>query len=209
VAAGHRIWTPPYAFFENHYTGVTRTTPVYRTVTGDPQLHAVLTIDFDVAELSRLVGTGVLAGTRTLLFTKDGTLLAFPEGASRIAALPFQLDHPLSFRELEDPVLDAFFGDHEHPADGPERFRAGTDEYLAIVLFTCLAKEPRDRPQTMRELLEDLTRIERELAAGALWTEARAAAWWREHMPASAPAETATPSGSAQYLQVVPDPWRT
>lgn len=135
VAAGQRIWTPPYAFFENHYTGVTRTTPVFRQVDGQPRLHAVVTVDFDVAELSRLVESGVLAETRTLLFAKDGTLLAFPEGARRIAALPLPLDRPLSYRDLEDPVLNAFFGNLEQPpADGaPVRFRTPEgEEYLAI-----------------------------------------------------------------------------
>ncbi|RYG64158.1 hypothetical protein EON77_20075, partial [bacterium] len=131
VEAGRRIWTPPYAFFENHYTGVSRTQPVYRD---QGELHAVLTVDFDVAELSRLVGTGGLEGTRTLMFTKGGTLLAFPEGAERIATLSLPLDRPLSYRDVEDPVLDAFFADLQHPPvdQGPARFHAGTDEYLAI-----------------------------------------------------------------------------
>ncbi|HEY6080213.1 MAG TPA: serine/threonine protein kinase [Polyangiaceae bacterium] len=118
VAAGGRVWTKPYPFFESHYTGITRAMPVYRSLDGQRQLHAVLTIDFDVSELSRLLKTGQLPDTRTLLFTGNGTLLAFPEGQQRIANLPLRSDRPLSYRDLNDAALDAFFSERKTGALG-------------------------------------------------------------------------------------------
>jgi serine/threonine protein kinase len=109
VAQGKRVWTPPYPFFESHYTGITRAMPVYRTQGGQRQLHAVLTVDFDVKELSRFLKAGQLKDVRTLLFTSSGTLLAFPEAQQRIASLPLQAERALSYRDLKDGALDAFF----------------------------------------------------------------------------------------------------
>jgi major membrane immunogen (membrane-anchored lipoprotein) len=60
-----RIWTEPYPFYGSHYTGITRAAPVYRQVAGHPQLHAVLTIDFDVNELTRLLSAGEQRDTGT------------------------------------------------------------------------------------------------------------------------------------------------
>jgi serine/threonine protein kinase len=107
VSRGVRLWTKPYPFYRDHYTGVTRAAPVYRQIKGQPQLHAVLTVDFDVNELSRLLSAGELQDMRTLLFTNDGTLLAYPQGAKRIAGL--RQDRVLSYRDLDDPTLNAFF----------------------------------------------------------------------------------------------------
>jgi serine/threonine protein kinase len=109
AAARARIWTKPYPFYSTHYTGVTRAAPIYRQQGEARQLHAVLTVDFDVNALSRLLRAGELADMRTLLFTSDGTLLAYPQGEKRISALPLSLDRALSYRELHDGTLDAFF----------------------------------------------------------------------------------------------------
>jgi serine/threonine protein kinase len=129
VAKGARIWTKPYPFYGSHYTGVTRAAPVYRQVAGHPQLHAVLTVDFDVNELSRLLSAGELRDMRTLLFTSSGTLLAYPQGAKRIAALPLR-DHVLSYRDLGDPTLNAFFAAAGSTSD-LLRFEAQGVQYLA------------------------------------------------------------------------------
>ncbi len=55
------------------------------------RLHAVLTVDFDVNELSRSLRAGELADMRTLLFTNDGTLLAYSQVEKRIAELPLSM----------------------------------------------------------------------------------------------------------------------
>ncbi|HEX2876812.1 MAG TPA: serine/threonine protein kinase [Polyangiaceae bacterium] len=108
-AARTRVWTRPYPFYGNHHTGVTRAAPVYLQGGAERRLHAVLTVDFDVDELSRLLRAGELADMHTLLFTGSGTLLAYPRGEQRIAKLPLSLEQALSYRELKDPTLDAFF----------------------------------------------------------------------------------------------------
>jgi serine/threonine protein kinase len=137
VARRARLWTKPYPFYDSHYTGLTRAAPVYRLVAGSPQLHAVLTIDFDVNELSRLLSAGDLRDMRTLLFTNNGTLLAYPQGAKRIAELP-RLERVLSYRDLDDPTLNAFFrtlGSHANASNDRAtellRFDAQGTQYLA------------------------------------------------------------------------------
>src|SRR5262249_37325127 len=71
LAAKGPVWTSPYPFYKTHYTGITRTEAV-RGQGGD--IVAVLTVDFDVNELSRFLERIPLAGTRVVLFSdQDGT----------------------------------------------------------------------------------------------------------------------------------------
>jgi serine/threonine protein kinase len=109
AAARSRVWTKPYPFYSSHHTGITRAAPVYLQEGGERHLHCVLTVDFDVNELSRLLRSGELPDMRTLLFTGDGTLLAYPQGERRIAELALSPDHALSYRDLRDDTLTAFF----------------------------------------------------------------------------------------------------
>jgi len=102
-----RIWTDPYVFYGTHYTGVTRSAPVYRQEKGERRLHAVLTVDFDVSELSRLARSSELEGMRTLLFTTKGTLLAYTQHGKNPVLAP--ADHVLTYRDLNDATLNAFF----------------------------------------------------------------------------------------------------
>lgn len=118
-ARRERVWTKPYPFFRSHYTGVTRAAPVYLQRGGERRLHAVLTVDFDVNELSKLLRAGELRNMRTLLYTSNGTLLAYPQGEKRIAQLPLNRDRALSYRDLGDPALNAFFA--ALPKSGQQR----------------------------------------------------------------------------------------
>ncbi len=134
-ASGH-VWTKPYPFYLSHYTGVTRAAAVYRQVNGQRQLHAVLTVDFDVSELSRYLGHGQLSDMRTLLFTADGTLLAFPQGEKRIQELPLREDRALGYRDLKDATLDSFFGALRRPGAARSdllRFETGGVPYLSAL----------------------------------------------------------------------------
>jgi serine/threonine protein kinase len=128
-----RLWTQPYPFYATHYTGVTRAAPVYRQVAGQPRLHAVLTIDFDVNALTQLLRSGELPDMRTLLFSTDGTLLAYPQGAQRIKLLS-QHDRVLTYRDLGDATLNAFFRQLSAGGSTPLRFDVGTEPYLATVV---------------------------------------------------------------------------
>ncbi len=100
------VWTKPYPFFKTNYTGITRAEAVRDP---DGNVRAVLTVDFDVNELSKYLERTPLAGSRVLLYTDDGTLLADPVEAARILALPLFADRTLSYRDLKDPLLDTFF----------------------------------------------------------------------------------------------------
>ncbi|HTQ05701.1 MAG TPA: serine/threonine protein kinase [Polyangiaceae bacterium] len=120
------VWTNPYPFFKTHYPGVTRTEAV-RGQGGD--ILAVLTVDFDVRELSRFLERIPLAGTRVVLFSdEDGTLLADPAAAEHMASLPITAERTLKVADVKDPVLDAFFAARGR---GGASFSAGGRRYLA------------------------------------------------------------------------------
>lgn len=126
LAAGSpgAVWTKPYPFFKTSYTGITRTRALRSP---DGAVKAVLTVDFDVNELSRYLERIPLAGSRVLMYASDGTLLADPSSTARIRALPVRSDRPLRYVDLGDPVLDAFFA---ASSDRRGSFTAGGERYL-------------------------------------------------------------------------------
>jgi serine/threonine protein kinase len=142
ATARTRIWTKPYPFYRTHYTGITRAAPVYLQVGDERRLHAVVTVDFDVNALSRLMRAGELRDVRTLLFTSAGTLLAYPQAEKRIAALPLR-EQALNFRDLNEPLLDGFFAALRARAPGqagPFSFEVGGGQQLAAL--TRVAEDP-------------------------------------------------------------------
>ncbi|HEU4728196.1 MAG TPA: serine/threonine protein kinase, partial [Kofleriaceae bacterium] len=117
VARRARAWTEPYTFFASHETGITCTEPVYDApgdapgnAPGDapaasgPALRAVLTVDFDVGALSRYVARPALEHARSIVYTRDGTVLAYP--AADKLALPAS-DKLLRHDDVRDPALEA------------------------------------------------------------------------------------------------------
>jgi tRNA A-37 threonylcarbamoyl transferase component Bud32 len=134
VEMGRRVWTKPYPFFGSHQTGVSRTEPVFEA--GSRTVRAVLTADFDVHALSESMAHAPIAGARTLLYTRDGTLLAYPEGAAAMARVPLRIDRPLAHGDLGDPVIDAFFASQQREPSSPgtfSEFSAGGETALAMV----------------------------------------------------------------------------
>jgi len=109
VSSGQRVWTKPYPFFKTHYTGITRAEVVYEP--NGPDLHAVITVDFDVTALSAVLSRTGMGGAATLLYAHDGTVLAYPNGEGRINDLPLRQDRALLYSDLDDPLLNAFFKD--------------------------------------------------------------------------------------------------
>src|SRR6185369_3541673 len=109
VSSGRRVWTKPYPFFKTHYTGITRAEPVFES--GSHALHAVITVDFDVTALSAILSRTSMGGAATLLYTRDGTVLAYPSGEGRINDLPLRQDRALLYSDLDDPLLNVFFKD--------------------------------------------------------------------------------------------------
>jgi serine/threonine protein kinase len=107
---GARTWTTPYTFFKSHETGITCTEPV---LDGD-KLLAVLTVDFNVGALSSFVARPALDQARSVVYTRDGTMLAYPSADQ--LKLP-ETDKLLRHEDLKDPALEALFAAHP-PADG-------------------------------------------------------------------------------------------
>ena len=101
VSKRTRTWTDPYTFYKSHETGVTCTEPVF-----DPRgsLVAVLTVDFHVGALSSFVARPALEQARSVVFTKHGTILAYPSGAEKLGVPG---DRLLAYQDVNDPALDA------------------------------------------------------------------------------------------------------
>ncbi len=69
-----------------------------------------------------------------------------------------------------------------------ERSSARLPERLENLLFSCLQKNPDDRPQSVEELALELEKI----ADSPVWTPLRARQWWLEHPVAAAAPEEET-----------------
>lgn len=84
-----RIWSPPYAFYQNYRVGVTRAHPIYKDAE-KTQLLAVVGVDFDVDALTKFMSAAEdrTDDVRSLVFTLGGVVLAYPEGAEKLAQLP-------------------------------------------------------------------------------------------------------------------------
>jgi serine/threonine protein kinase len=100
---GTRAWTEPYTFFRSFETGITCTEPLYGP---DQRLLAVLTVDFDVGALSSYVARPALDEARSVVFTRDGIILAYPS-ADKLG-LPTG-DKLLRHEDFRDPALTALF----------------------------------------------------------------------------------------------------
>ena len=100
---GTRTWTEPYTFFRSHETGITCAEPIFDA---DHALVAVLTVDFDVGALSSFVARPALDQARSVMYTRDGTMLAYP--AVDTLTLPTG-DQLLRHEDLHDAALDAMF----------------------------------------------------------------------------------------------------
>jgi serine/threonine protein kinase len=128
-----RAWTAPYPFFTTLHTGVTRVEPI----TGqNGALHSVIAVDFDVSALSSFMARADRNGVSTLVFADDGVVLAYPTAAARIAKLK-PTTHALNYRDIDEPLLNAFFA--ELPRVGAvgrgdfARFDVGGESMLATV----------------------------------------------------------------------------
>jgi serine/threonine protein kinase len=153
---GARTWTEPYTFFASHETGITCTEPIYRS-DGEPatasespsapgaasgssptgragdgarELRAVLTVDFDVGALSKYVARPALEHARSLVYTRDGTILAYP--AADKLALPAN-DKLLRHEDLRDPALEALFASTQPSELRLSELAARDGAYLAAI----------------------------------------------------------------------------
>ena len=149
---GARTWTEPYTFFASHETGITCTEPVYAgesaaanatgaasgsgaasaagAKVGGRVLRAVLTVDFDVGAMSKYVARPALEHARSLVYTRDGTILAYP--AADQLALPAN-DKLLRHEDLRDPAIDALFASTQPGELRLSMLSARDGAYLAAI----------------------------------------------------------------------------
>ncbi|MEY4511809.1 MAG: hypothetical protein RLZZ450_3931 [Pseudomonadota bacterium] len=132
-----RIWTEPYLFYDSRTTGITRAAPIYRNgPQGERVLHAVVTIDFDVNALSSYLSSRQLNSMRAILFSKEGTVLAYASAAEDALPLYANGDRPLRFQDLTDPVLAAFYQTVQNDRGlvvGPLHVLVGDEPYLSAI----------------------------------------------------------------------------
>jgi len=103
VKEGKRTWLPPRVFSSSGKTGLTVTEPVFGR---DNKLEAVISIDYDVAELSTFLHKAPIEGAHTVMFTADGTVLA---SSSKQASAAAQQKRLLRYTDFDDPALHALF----------------------------------------------------------------------------------------------------
>ena len=149
-----RVWTKPYPFFRTHFTGITRAEAVWlNEARGTRQLHAVITVDFDVEALSAILSRITLGGATTLLYDDEGTLLAYPRGAQVIEQSPLRSDRALTYHDLNDPLLNAFFGQFA-ANDSAQLGRIRVDQDALLVARKPIAAAP-DLPWSIAELMPE------------------------------------------------------
>jgi len=105
VSRKGRTWTAPRVYFSSKTTGITCAEPIYAA---DGSLQAVITVDFDVGALSQFIVRAPLEGSRTVVFSGDGTILAFP--SVPVPAAATKEARLLRHTDYADPALDALFG---------------------------------------------------------------------------------------------------
>lgn len=106
-----RLWSRPYKFYFNHHTGVTRAQPLYE----GERLFAVAGIDFDVNALTAFMAQGENpeSGIQSVLFTRNGIVLAYPTAAERLSELQ-EKGEIVSHQALGDPHVSSLVKRVQH-----------------------------------------------------------------------------------------------
>jgi len=164
VARRTRIWTPPYPFYPDFHNGISRVEALY-----DPEgrLYAVITADYDTAELSGVLGSDAPAAALDLVFASDGALLALSGKRARPPkAVP--RDRALRFSDVNDPVLAAFFASRT-PQANREQWEFDTPAGRFVAVESPL-REPRGLGWRLAALTEEaaLTEAARNQARAGL-----------------------------------------
>ncbi len=134
TSAKHRIWTPPYMFFARDATGallsggarqgITCAAPVYAK---GGALRGVVTVDFDLAALSRFVAELHLsAHSVVFLYTDDGNIVAHP--SLRVLHAKEGADDLVTKTNIDDPLVRTFF---DQTRDGQFELRHDGRRYIA------------------------------------------------------------------------------
>jgi serine/threonine protein kinase len=128
-----RAWTAPYPFFTSQRTGITRVEPIYAA---NGTLLCINAVDFDTSALSAFMGRAEQSDTRSLVYAEGGVVLAYPTAAERIQKLK-PTTHALNYKDIGDPLLDAFFSKAARAADdlgaGFVSLNVGGERFLGAV----------------------------------------------------------------------------
>jgi hypothetical protein len=139
-----------------------------------------LTIDAD-ADVA-LTQAQALAGTPAYLAPEQAVGEKSIDGRADLYALGcvgyWLLSGQRVFEE-EAPIKMILAHVNQAPAPPSSRAELPVPSELDSVILACLAKDPSDRPATA----EDLGAALEEINFSEPWTAARAAEWWRTHLP--------------------------
>jgi len=132
------VWSNPYVFYFNHHLGVTRALPMY-TDEEHQELLGVVGVDFDVQALTAFLASGESGKerARSVVFSSDGVVLAYPFGTDKLATLP-KTNQIITHKSLGDPGLSALINSVVQLPPTQRnielhRFRAGGTKMLASV----------------------------------------------------------------------------
>ena len=131
VEARRRIWTEPYPFLPDFRSGISRAEAV---LDARGELHAVVTVDYDVAELSGALAVSGAPHARVVVFAPGGALLAL-SGLSKGALPGTKASDPnraLRISDLADPPLRAFFDARRPGVSEPSTFDSGGERFFAV-----------------------------------------------------------------------------
>jgi serine phosphatase RsbU (regulator of sigma subunit) len=104
--AGRLVWLPPYIFYNQGVPGVSCAAPVFDD---NRRLLGVLSIDFDLKELSAFVGAVSLSQhSNVFLFTSDDVLLAHPDWRSIEPATNRVQNELTTIGDSHDPLVQSF-----------------------------------------------------------------------------------------------------
>ncbi len=131
--------------------------------------------------------TGVVAGTPDFIAPEVAVGEQAVDGRADIYALGCVAHWLLTGRRLfeRETAIATIVAHINTPAEPPSSHtELPIPDELDSLVLACLAKNPADRPATAEDLLGHLDGI----ALPTPWTRARAAEWWRLHLPGDGPA---------------------
>jgi hypothetical protein len=126
VASKTRIWTQPYPFYPDFRSGISRVEAVYDAA---GRLHAVVTADYEIAELSGVLRGDSQDSRLEVVFSGNGALLALSGMSARSARVT--RDRAVTFADLNDPVLGAFFATRTGRS-GAREFETAEGTFVAV-----------------------------------------------------------------------------
>jgi serine/threonine-protein kinase len=141
------------------------------------------------SELSQMTAAGFVAGTPTYM-APEMVLSEDIDGRADLYALGCVAYYLLSGKvvfEAANPVQAIALHLKDAPAPITARTGIAVPPALERLVLDLLAKRPEDRPQSALDVSRRLAAIDLEL-----WTEEKAAQWWKERGSAAPPSASAT-----------------